>query len=160
MQLYLVQHGAATPETENPQRPLTEEGRRTVEAVAEHLCRMSVKPSRIEHSDKLRARQTAEILAARLQPATGVSQVAALAPNDDIGSTCKRLNGGTESLMIVGHLPHLSRLASRLLESDPERVILKFQMGGVVKLERDVDSRWAVSWMLTPDLLPHMQNAA
>jgi phosphohistidine phosphatase len=160
MQLYLVQHGAATAETENPERPLTEEGRRTVEAVAEHLSRMSVKPGCIEHSEKLRARQTAEILAARLHPATGVSQVAGLAPNDDVGSTCKRLHEGTESLMIVGHLPHLSRLASRLLETDPERVILKFQRGGVVKLERDVDSPWAVSWMLTPDLLPHMQIAA
>ena len=160
MQLYLVQHGAATAETENPQRPLTYEGRRTVEVVAEHLSRMGVKPGCIEHSDKLRARQTAEILAARLEPATGVSQVAALAPNDDVEPTCKRLNEGTESLMIVGHLPHLSRLASRLLENDPERVILKFQMGGVVKLERDVDSHWAVSWMLTPDLLPHIQIAA
>jgi phosphohistidine phosphatase len=80
MQLYLVQHGAATAETDDPERPLTDEGRRTVEVVAEHLSRMGVKPGRIEHSDKLRARQTAEILAARLRPATGVSQVAALAP--------------------------------------------------------------------------------
>ncbi len=121
---------------------------------------MGVALGRIEHSDKLRARQTAEILAARLRPAKGVAQVAGLAPNDDVESTYKRLNEETESVMIAGHLPHLSRLASRLLENDPERVLLKFQMGGVVKLERDSDGRWTVSWMLMPDLLPHIQTSA
>jgi phosphohistidine phosphatase len=160
MHLYLVQHGAATPETENPQRLLTNEGRRTVEGVAEHLSRMGVALGRIEHSDKPRARQTAEILAARLRPAKGVAQVAGLAPNDGVESTYKRLNEETESVMIVGHLPHLSRLASRLLGNDPERVLLKFQMGGVVKLERDADGGWTVSWMLMPDLLPHIQISA
>jgi len=161
MHLYLVQHGAAKTDIEDPQRSLADEGRRTVEAVAEHLSRMSVKVSRIEHSDKLRARQTAEILAARLRPAKGVTQMAGLAPNDDVELSYKRLDEETDTVMIVGHLPHLSRLASRLLlEHDPGRILLKFQMAGVVKLERDADRRWAVSWMLMPDLLPHSPKAA
>jgi hypothetical protein len=37
-----------------------------------------------------------------------------LAPNDDVEPTRVRLNHGTENVMLVGHLPHLSRLVSRL----------------------------------------------
>jgi phosphohistidine phosphatase len=160
MHHYLVQHGAQRPRLKIRSGRLQDDGRRTIEVVAEHLFRMGVAVSRVEHSDKQRARQTAEILAARLLPAKGVTQVAGLAPNDDVDPIYKRLNEETQTVMIVGHLPHLSRLASRLLENDPGRVLLKFQMGGVVKLERDADRHWAVSWMLMPDLLPHMQKAA
>ena len=38
MRLYLVQHGAAKSEQEDPQRGLTDEGRRTVEKIAEVLA--------------------------------------------------------------------------------------------------------------------------
>src|SRR5258707_13943162 len=77
MHLYLVQHGASKSEAEDPQRSLTDEGRRTVEHMAEWLASLGVALDRIEHSDKLRARQTAEILAARLQPQDGTKQVSA-----------------------------------------------------------------------------------
>jgi type I restriction enzyme M protein len=61
MELYLVQHGTAKNEAEDPKRSLTNEGRRTVERVGEHLAAVGLALDRIEHSDKLRARQTAEI---------------------------------------------------------------------------------------------------
>ncbi|MBZ5615877.1 MAG: histidine phosphatase family protein [Acidobacteriia bacterium] len=74
MAIYLVQHGAARAEAEDPQRSLTGEGRRTVERIGEHLAKCGVALDRIEHSDKLRARQTAEILAVKLHPAHGTVQ--------------------------------------------------------------------------------------
>jgi phosphohistidine phosphatase len=64
MQLYLVQHGAAKSEAEDPQRGLTDEGKRTIERMAAFLAPLGFSLDRIEHSEKLRARQTAEILAA------------------------------------------------------------------------------------------------
>ena len=66
MRLYLVQHGAAKSEAEDPQRGLTDEGQRTVERMADFLAALRLPLDRIEHSEKMRARQTAEILAARL----------------------------------------------------------------------------------------------
>ena len=80
MEIYLVQHGAAKTEAENPQRSLTEGGMRTVERMGEHLAALALALDRIEHSDKLRARQTAEILAAKLRPANGTVQVPGLLP--------------------------------------------------------------------------------
>jgi phosphohistidine phosphatase len=155
MAIYLVQHGAAKAEAEDPQRSLTDEGRRTVERMGEHLAKCRVVVDRIEHSDKLRARQTGEILAAKLRPAHGTVQVSGLAPNDDVEPTRERLNQETGILMLVGHLPHLSRLVSRLCSLPADQTLVRFQMGGVVKLERDASGRWVLCWMFTSELLPN-----
>src|SRR2546426_3471527 len=98
MRLYLVRHGAAKTEAEDPQRGLTDEGRRTVERMAEFLASAEVSVDRIEHSGKFRAKQTAEILAARLWPPEGTKQVAGMAPNDDIGPTASRLEIESKNL--------------------------------------------------------------
>ena|SRR5215471_20524079 len=153
MTIYLVQHGAAKTEAEDPQRSLTGEGRRTVERVGEHLAKCSVRVDRIEHSDKLRAQQSAEILAVKLHPVYGTGPVSGLAPNDDVEPTCVRLNQETGTVMLVGHLPHLSRLVSCLCSLPAEHTLVRFQMGGVVKLERDASGRWVLCWMFTPELL-------
>src|SRR2546425_809987 len=115
MRLYLVQHGAAKTEAEDPQRGITEEGRRAVERTADFLAALRLPLDRIEHSEKLRARQTAEILAARLRPAEGTRQIAGIAPNDDVEPMRARLAKESKNLMLVGHLPYLSRLLARLL---------------------------------------------
>lgn len=152
MQLYLVQHGAAKSEAEDPQRGLTDEGRKTVEQTAEFLEPLNLSIQSIEHSEKLRARQTAEILAARLHPAHGTKQVAGIAPNDDIEPMCVRLAQEPGALMVVGHLPYLSRLASRLLEMSPDHPAVQFQMGGVVRLDCDEKGQWLIRWVLPPEV--------
>ncbi len=54
--------------------------------------------------------------------------------------------------MLVGHLPHLSRLAALLLAESPEPEIVAFRNAGVVCLERQ-EGRFAVRWILTPELV-------
>ena len=154
MQLYLVQHGAAKSEAEDPQRRLTTEGTKTVERMAEYLSQVKLHVDRIEHSDKQRARQTAEIMAAHLRPPEGTREVAGLAPNDDVGPVRERLQSEAGDLMIVGHLPYLSRLLSTLLGAQQDRTLVTFQMGGVVHLEPEDDGEWRLRWILVPELLP------
>ncbi len=91
--LWLVQHGAAKTEAEDSRRPLTDEGRRAVERMADFLSGLRLSLHPIEHSEKLRARQTAEILAVRLQPTEGTKEVAGIAPNDNIEPMGVRLKG-------------------------------------------------------------------
>jgi phosphohistidine phosphatase len=153
MQLYLVQHGAAKSDAEDPQRRLTAEGAKTVERMAEHLSVLRLRVVCIEHSDKERARQTAEIMAAHLCPAEGTRQVSGMAPNDEVGPMRERLQDESESLMMIGHLPYLSRLVSVLLGVQQDRT---FQMGGVVHLERDDNREWRLRWILVPDLLSEL----
>ena len=154
MQVYLVQHVAAKTEEEDPRRSLTEDGRRTVGRMAEFLAPLQIALQRIEHSEKLRARQTAEILAARLRPAEGTKETAGMAPNDDVEPMRARLATETKDLMLVGHLPYLSRLVARLLGLPADRQVVRFQMGGVVRLDRDETQQWVVRWVLVPELLP------
>src|SRR5713101_4919030 len=154
MRLYLVQHGAAKTEAEDPQRGLTEEGQRAVERMADFLAALRLSLERIEHSEKLRARQTAEILAARLRPAEGTRQIAGIAPNDDVEPMRARLAKESKNLMLVGHLPYLSRLVARLLGLPADKQVVRFQMGGTVRLDRQETELWVVRWMLTPELLP------
>ena len=153
MELYLVQHGMARSEAEDPSRGLSADGQRDVERMAKFLAPLRLVLDRIEHSDKLRARQTAEILAAHLCPAVGAQQVAGLAPTDDVEPVCARLQQDSKNVMLVGHLPHLSRLVSRLLGLDSNHVVVRFQMGGVVRLDRDETGQWTVRWVLPPEVL-------
>jgi len=152
MELYLVQHGAAKTEAEDPERSLTEEGRRTVARTAEFLSRLGLGLDRIEHSGKRRARETAEILEARLKSPV-VEQKAGLGPNDDVEPLCQRLSRESGRLMVVGHLPYLARLVARLVGAEPDRAPVRFEMGGVVRLDRDSAGRWMVRWALPPELV-------
>jgi phosphohistidine phosphatase len=139
MDLYLVQHGESAPEREDPARPLTERGRQEVERVARTVARLrlALDLAAIHHSGKLRAQQTAEILAEHLQPARGAVQADGLAPMDDPAIARQAVEQASGSMMVVGHLPHLSRLASLLLVGDPAREVVAFRMGGIVCLGRD-----------------------
>jgi phosphohistidine phosphatase len=153
MQLYLVQHGAAKSESEDPERSLTEEGRKTVEQMADYLSLLGLSLDRIEHSQKLRAQQTAEILAARLRPREGAEQITGRAPNDDVEPMGERLRTESKTLMLIGHLPYLSRLVARLLGMEKDRVLVEFRQGGVVRLDRGPTGEWVVSWVVAPELL-------
>jgi phosphohistidine phosphatase len=121
--------------------------------MARYLADIGITVDRIEHSDKLRARQTAEIIAERLRPVEGTKKVSGMGPNDDIHPLRESLQTETRNVMLVGHLPSLSRLFSALLEIDPDRTVVEFRMGGVVALARSEAREWRLQWVVTPDLL-------
>lgn len=152
MQVYLVQHGRAKSKEEDPARPLTAAGRDEVERVAAAAAAAGVRPASILHSGKARAQQTAEIFAAHMQPTDGVHSGEGLDPADEPHRARERVEQADAPLMLVGHLPHLSRLASLLLANSPEREIVGFRNAGVVCLERR-EQHFAVLWILTPELV-------
>ncbi len=153
MRVYLVQHGAAKSKEEDPDRPLEQAGRDEVDRVARSAASTGVEVACIHHSGKTRARQTAEILADHLTPAKGLGPVAGLSPMDDLQTARDLVEWASEPVMLVGHLPHLARLASLLLSDDPEKEIIAFRMGGIVCLDKR-ETGWVLGWMLTPDLVP------
>ncbi len=153
MAIYLVQHGTSVPEEVDPRRPLSPEGRKEVEGVASWAQRAGLRVQQIVHSDKERARQTAELLAAALRPPEGVAQRPGLAPLDDADPWVAWLdqNDGT---MVVGHLPFLARLASLMIVGAPEPTVVEFRQGGIVCLaRREGGTGWAVNWAVWPNLL-------
>ncbi len=152
MNLYLMQHGEAVSKEVDPERPLSGRGRQEVGKVArfaaEH-CRLNT--VRILHSGKLRARQTAEILTEYLDLPAPL-ETDGLAPLDDPGLWARRCHEREESILLVGHLPHLARLTGALLCGTPDSAPVKFRMGGMVALARE-EGLWALQWMLVPSML-------
>jgi phosphohistidine phosphatase len=153
MELYLMQHGESVAESEDPARPLTEAGRAAVQRVATRARSAGVHIDRCLHSGKLRAEQTAQLVA----DAVGgdVKQRDGLAPKDDVAPVAEwlRTYGDTDSLAIVGHLPFLDRLASALVTGDEQSQVVRFHMGGLVKLvPKESGDGFSVAWALVPDL--------
>ena len=120
-----------------------------VERIAALAREYGVVVSAISHSGKKRARQTAEILAGRLNPEKGIREIEGLAPLDDV--TKLNLKAGAD-LMLVGHLPFMEKLTSYLVAGSFDRPkVLKFQNGGIVCLDRDPETdAWFIKWTLFP----------
>jgi phosphohistidine phosphatase len=150
MDFYLVRHGEAEPEHLSRRRPLTSDGRREVEKVARAAAARRLKIAEILHSDKLRAQETAEILARFLSPARGVRKTSGLSPEDDPLLAKAELEAAEESLMLVGHLPHVGRLAALLLVGDSEKTVVNFTPATMVCLAR-AQGTWRLGWTLSPE---------
>ncbi len=153
MHVYLVQHGEALSSDEDASRPLSEKGAADTRRVGDFLYRSArlVVPE-VMHSGKARAEQTAEMLARCLN---GMYSVAPdLNPNDDPGLWSAHLAALDRDVMLVGHLPHLQRLAGLLLTGDASTSPVQFSNAGVVCLNRDEQGAWHVHWAVTPQLVP------
>lgn len=153
MLLYLVQHAEAKREEEDPARGLTDKGRRDIGKVSDFVKKAGVKISRVFHSGKTRALQTAQILAGDLKPENGVSETDTLAPMDDPQIWFSRLSQMDENTALVGHLPHLGKLASLLLCSGEDKSPVDFKMGGIVCFKRVDDDHWVLQWMVVPEII-------
>lgn len=147
-----MQHGEAASEQEDPARPLTPRGREEVGLVARVASRIGVRPGRILHSGKLRALETAEILARELGTPQVVGQADGLAPNDDPRRILPTIEESQAPLILVGHLPHLSKLCSLLLLGDPGREVVAFRMGALISLVGDDKAGWRLRWIIPPEV--------
>jgi phosphohistidine phosphatase len=154
MFLYLVQHAEAKREEEGPARDLTAKGLQDIRKVAAFAGNLSLAVSRVLHSGKTRARSTAEVLATALQPVNKVAATDGLAPLDDPGIWAARIGQMTEDTVLVGHLPHLARLAALLLCREADGSPINFKMGALVCLGRPEKGQWGVEWMVAPEILP------
>lgn len=150
MRLYLVQHGEARSELEDPERSLTPRGEEETRKISEAAQRQGVCPKKIYHSGKKRAEQTAGIIAAVLDLPAQVRQ--GLNPNDDIRPWAERISVETEDLMIVGHLPFLEKLASFLVSGKEGAKAVLFRYSAIVCLEKKEFGRWAVDQVLKPEM--------
>ena len=150
MRLYLVRHGDAKRNEEDPLRPLSNNGVKEVNKIAVYAVGKGVRVTQIFHSGKLRAEQTAQILFKHLKPEKAIRDADALAPMDDPRIWFNRISGMEEDIMLVGHLPYMSVLSDLLISGGKGRNQLGFNTGGTVCLNRDTNSKWKMEWMINP----------
>jgi phosphohistidine phosphatase len=152
MNIFLVQHGRARTKKEDSTRPLIAAGVKASEKVARWLAAADIEVDEIRHSGKKRAEQTGLIFAGQLAPARELKAVSGLNPMDDVRPIAGELRGVQDSLMLIGHLPFMSRLVGLLVAGDPEKEVVRFQNSGVVCLQED-EGQWHIEWMIVPDLI-------
>jgi len=149
MRVFLVQHAEANSDEIDPGRHLTEKGIEDAKKLAGFLKSFKILPSAIWHSGKTRSEETAQLIASVYPEKVDLIEKRGMAPNDHPKSISEHLE---HELLIVGHLPFLSKLASGLLTGHEKANILSFQHGCCVALGKE-GRHWSVLWMVDPGFL-------
>lgn len=142
MRLYLVQHGDAVSKGEDPKRRLSKRGEDDIKRLAAWLVAYDITLSRIWHSGKVRARQTAELLEPVLESGGQTRATDGLGPNDPPEAFLKRLQNIDEDTLIASHLPFVARLLSQLITGSPDQQLVEFRPGSIAVIERDESGGW------------------
>ena len=153
MKLYLVQHAMPVSKDIDPGRPLSPEGEKDISKMAEFLRASDHTVSRILHSGKMRARQTAEILAEVLLISGEIEATDGINPNDPVQYFSLRAHKFEHDTMIVGHMPFMAKMVSYLVTGNEEQAIVAYRPGSVICLKQSPGESWQIQWMLRPDTL-------
>lgn len=163
IELYLIRHAIAEERgdqwPDDSKRPLTASGGKRMRAAAKGLAKSGVALDVILTSPLVRAKQTAEIVAAAQRQAPPITSISALAPGGryaDLMAEIKKF-GRRERIALVGHEPDLGVLAGRLAGL---RRPLEFKKGAVCRIDIDAvppTARGLLRWLIPPSMLRAMR---
>lgn len=148
MKLYLVQHADAVSKDTHPLRPLSERGLKDVAKMAAFLRGAEISVGRVVHSGKLRAEETANVLAKTVWQGEMPSAMDGIDPKDSTDALYAAAQASDVDLMVVGHMPFMGAMASRCLKGGE----VLYEPGSVLCLERNVDG-WVLAWFVKPGVL-------
>ncbi len=162
MEIYLIRHGIAVPR-EAPEaiddagRHLTPEGIRKVRRGAKALRRLKIVIDEVWSSPLLRARQTADLIAAEFGITSRVREIDALRPGAAFPALVDelRMHADSAGLALVGHEPFLSEFTS-MVTTGTKSMAIDFRKGGVACIEISDYAdpiRGRLCWLIPPRLL-------
>ena len=158
-EIYLIRHAIAEPRgdtwPDDAKRPLTAGGVARMKKAGRGLSRLKVALDIVLSSPFVRTRQTAEIVAAALDPHPAIVNTDALAPGGSYGSLVAELEKQLRKsrIALVGHEPGIGELAARLIGS---RHPIEFKKGAVCRVDLDEippTGPGDLRWFLTPKIL-------
>jgi phosphohistidine phosphatase len=142
--IFLVRHAEAIDETlelRDPMRHLTAHGREQARALGDRMRWHDCTPVHIWTSPLVRAVQTAELIATGLETKVAIEVAPRLAPGEDARAIVNALKALTGDIVLVGHEPVMSALATLLVGKD---------VGTIAKAEAvriaDGQLRWRCAW--------------
>lgn len=158
--LYLVRHAIAEDRgdkwPDDSQRPLTTEGIRKWRRASAGLAALDARPDVILTSPFVRARQTADYLAAAWPKHPKVVEIDALKAGGRPRDVLRALEPFAKhaSLALVGHEPGLGELAALLVGF---KTAQEFRKGGVARIDVAIlpppAGSGTLEWWLTPRIL-------
>lgn len=162
--LYLVRHGIAAARgdewPDDSKRPLLPRGVARLRRSAEALEALGVHFDIVLTSPLVRARQTAETLAAHLSPKPPVQVIDTLAPGESYASfldDLAKIARGTD-VAAVGHEPDLGQFAARLIGAKQP---IELKKGAVCRIDLDglpVTAPGHLRWFITPRMLRRLRT--
>jgi phosphohistidine phosphatase len=158
-ELYLIRHAVAEERgdawPDDTKRPLTDEGAAKMRKASRGLARLDVSFDVILSSPLVRARQTADIVAAASDVTPPIVTIESLAPGGSYQALAADLarHVRRRRIALVGHEPGIGELAARLIGS---RVPIAFKKGAVCRI--DVESLppadpGSLHWFMTTRIL-------
>jgi phosphohistidine phosphatase len=161
MEVFLVRHAIAHERNrkrwpDDAQRPLTAAGARKFRKAAKGLAKLLPKSAALLTSPYVRARDTADILAATVRRSKAITcpQLATDAGAKQAFALLKTRK--EQSVVLVGHEPYLSEFLSSAIGGDAAGLCVEFKKGGAACLEfgkRIAPGRAVLKWMLPPRVL-------
>jgi phosphohistidine phosphatase len=166
MNLFVLRHGIAVEPgapgvASDAERPLIPKGRRQLHQITAAMRDLALRFDVILSSPLVRARQTAEIVAADLKLKQRLTLATELKPGGNAKKLVQKINSlkpPPANVLLVGHEPDLSRLISLLISGRSEAGIL-LKKGGLAKLELEKlrgGKCAALAWLLTPGQMKRM----
>ncbi|HVN63159.1 MAG TPA: phosphohistidine phosphatase SixA [Candidatus Binataceae bacterium] len=166
MMLYILRHATAeetSPTGSDGARRLPSDSKDKMRDAARGMLAMGVEFDLILTSPLVRAAETAEIVAAAYgnNPAPQVMpQLGSGAPASEVVSELRAFSK-FDNVLIVGHEPQLSAIASIVLSGSSDAVKLKLKTGGCIAI--DLPARFErgggeLRWMLTQRQLRKMRK--
>lgn len=137
MKLCLIRHASYLPKEVDPHEGLDEQGREDIQHLAKYLHRIGLRPDKIFHSPKERAKQTAHLLGFSC-PSEETKALNPLAPPKE---TLETLPEDLSCIILVGHRPNLQEV-SRLLNHD-----VPFETASCALFHDSV-----LEWYITPEI--------
>ncbi|MBE0567308.1 MAG: histidine phosphatase family protein [Krumholzibacteria bacterium] len=155
--LYFVRHGradrAAWTGDDDDERPLTPAGRRRLARQAETVAGLDLGVDLILTSPLVRARQTAAVLAAALDPPGGVVVEPQLGFGFDVAALAELLavHGGADRILLVGHEPSFSTVIGGIVGG----ARLTCRKASLIRVDLDTQEppRGSLEWSVPPRLL-------
>lgn len=146
MKLYLMRHGQAQSKDIDPEQGLSEKGKTEVLQLARKLKARGIHIDRIVHSNKTRARQTAELVQGVVADNAQCNESDDIKPNDDPEKLKKQITDWTVDTLVVSHLPFIPALIDKLSPSNNK---VSFETGTMACLEKN-GMTWKVLWVENP----------
>jgi phosphohistidine phosphatase len=158
-EVYFLRHAdAGDPERwrgDDAQRPLSPKGVRQAERMAAFLAAIGFAPDAIVSSPKLRAMQTAEIVAVVLtRPVTVDERLAAGFTVETLGAILDTIERreSVHRMLLVGHDPDFSSVVATLAGAKA----IRLATGALARVdldERPASGRGSLRWLIPPDAL-------
>ena len=152
MHLILVRHGSSAMAADDDARTLDDTGRDEAEIVGNWLGKLSLGSPSVWHSNKVRTRETADIIIKHAGWSSKPIETQGLRPSSPVEEIVPHIEAEKTDLVIVGHMPFMSGIAAHLVHGPRAYSHWDFATCGTLILERSGQKEWIVVAFTRPAL--------